>query len=96
MVPSTYFSSWKQLTGTAGGSPYYYLFCPSVTTVAAARRFGVGYVLEFRGHPGPAGSVFVGAVGDEELYRIPGAASATLVPTPSGHPCLPTMRRVDR
>jgi hypothetical protein len=89
LVPSAYFSSWKQLTGTAGGSAYYYLFCPSVTTVAAARRFGVGYVLEFHGHPGPVGSVLVGAVGDEELYRIPGAASATLVPAPSGTPLPP-------
>jgi hypothetical protein len=86
LVPSAYFSSWKRLTGTAGGSAYYYLFCPSVTTVADARRFGVGYVLEFHGQPGPVGSVFVRSVGDEELYRIPGAASATLVSAPSGKP----------
>jgi hypothetical protein len=84
LVPSAYFSSWKRITGMAGGSSYYYLFCPSVTSVAAARRFGVGYVLEFHGQPGPVGSVFVRKAGDEELYRIPGAASATLVSAPEG------------
>ncbi len=82
LVPSGYFSSWQHLTGTSGGSSYYYLFCPSVTTTTAARRFGVSYVLEFHGQPGPPGSVFVRSVGGEELYRIPGAASATLVPAP--------------
>ena len=84
LVPSGYFSSWQHLTGTSGGSSYYYLFCPSVTSITAARRFGVGYVLEFHGQPGPPGSVFVRAIGGEELYRIPGAASATLVPAPGG------------
>ncbi len=89
LVPSAYFSSWKRLTKTSGGSSYYYLFCPSVTSLAAARRFGVGYVLEFHGQPGPPGSVFVRRVGSEELYRIPDSSPATLVPAPPGQPLPP-------
>ncbi len=86
LVPSVYFTSWQRLTRMSGGSSYYYLFCPSVTSVAAARRFGVSYVLEFHGQPGPPGSDFVRQVGDEELYRIPGASPATLVAAPAGKP----------
>ncbi len=67
-----------------GGSSYFYQFCPAVSSVKAARRFGVTYILEPQDARGPAGSDFVEAVGDEELYRVPGAASATIVPAHSG------------
>src|ERR1700683_4728380 len=50
----------------------------------APRRYGVSYVLEPLGAAGPTGSVFVARVGNENLYRIPGASTATLVPAPSG------------
>ena len=86
LVPTRYFSSWNSLTGTEGGSAYYYQFCPGVSSVTAAQRFGVRYVLEAPGVRGPAGSDYIKKVGDEELYRIPGAASATLVPTQVGRP----------
>ncbi len=85
LAPSAYYSVWHSLTGSDGGSSYYYQFCPAVTDIAAARRFGVGYVLEPPNTDGPSGSVFVKAVGDNQLYRIPGAAPATLVPTRPGH-----------
>jgi hypothetical protein len=49
-----------------------------------ARRWGVSYVLEPRGAPGPVGGVFDTRVGDEDLYRIPGAARATLTPVLRG------------
>jgi Bacterial membrane protein YfhO len=51
-----------------------------------ARQFGVVYVLEPHNVRGPIGSVFVDSVGDEELYRIPGAASATILSAPAGEP----------
>jgi hypothetical protein len=85
LAPSGYYSEWHKLTGVAGGNPYYYQFCPAVTSVAVAQRFGVGYVLEAQHVKGPAGSVFVKAVGDEDLYRIPHAAAAILVAAPSPH-----------
>jgi hypothetical protein len=56
------------------------VFCPAVTTVRQARRYGIGFVLEPRGTPGPPGSRLVRAVDGEDLYRIPGAAAATVVP----------------
>ncbi len=52
--------------------PGLYIFCPAVTTVAVAREYGVGYILEAAGRPGPTGSVFVRRLADEDLYRIPG------------------------
>jgi hypothetical protein len=83
LVPPGLFSAWHSLTGNDGGSSYLYQFCPAVTSVRAARRFGVAYVLEPHGTAGPLGTVFVEPVGNEELYRVPGAASATLVPAAS-------------
>ncbi len=55
-------------------------FGPAITTVAAARQDGVAFVLEPNGSPGPQGAVFDRTVGDEQLYRIPDAAAATLTP----------------
>ncbi len=78
MTPRSYFSSWKRSTGAAPGYPSYETFCPAVTTAALARLYGVEYVLEQYGAPGPVGGVFDKTVGSEELYRIPGAAAATV------------------
>ena len=61
-------------------------YCPAVTSVAMARRYGVSFVLEFHGAPGPKGAIYVEKIGNEDLYRIPHAAEAMLVPAPkSGH-----------
>lgn len=88
ITPDRYFTAWKTATGVpaaSAGAPL--IFCPAVTTVADARRLGVGFVLEPPGVPGPRGAVADGKVGDERLYRIPGAAPATLVPyVPAGIP----------
>jgi hypothetical protein len=85
VIPQKYFSSWESVTGQQAKTPFDHssVFCPSVTTVAAARRFGVSYLLEPRGIPGPPGAVFDTTVGDEDLYRVPGAAVAMLVPLSS-------------
>ena len=84
VIPQRYFSSWETLTGQPAKTPFDHasVFCPSVTTATEARRFGVAYVLEPRGSPGPQGAVFDTRVGDEDLYRIPGSAVATLTPLP--------------
>ena len=61
-------------------------FRPDVASATVARLFGVSYVLVPHGYSGPTGSVFVDATGNEELYRIPGAAPATLTPVATDAP----------
>jgi hypothetical protein len=88
LIPRDYGLSWKGATGlSAAPSEYpgvpFSVFCPAVETATIARLYGIGYVLERKGSPGPHGSVFDQAVGDEYLYRIPGSGPATLTPIPS-------------
>ncbi len=87
IIPKTYFSAWPAHTGTPSGDAELNLFCPAIHTAAVAREYGVGFVLEAAGNPGPTGSVFVRRLADEELYRIPGAGEATV--TPLRHDALP-------
>jgi Bacterial membrane protein YfhO len=82
-LPQEYFTAWKQLTGERAGFQTYYFYCPDVSSAAVARLYGVSFVLEQRGYPGPAGSVFDKSIDDEDLYSIPGAARATLSPLES-------------
>ena len=84
MFPRTYESSFQAATGQAVDPTGYPLFCPDIPTVAVAREYGVRFVLEPHGVRGPRGAVFVRDVGGEGLYRIPGAALATLVPLTRG------------
>jgi Bacterial membrane protein YfhO len=84
ITPSTWFSRWKPTNGTpVGVSAPFYDFAPDIGSATVARRYGISYVLEPLGAAGPSGSVFDTRVGDEELYRIPGAATATIVPESS-------------
>ena len=84
LTPQNLYTAWTESTGHAPtplGPSYAVpvsLFCPAIRTVADARLFGVGFVLEPHGVKGPAGTVFDKAVGNEELYRVPGASVATL------------------
>jgi hypothetical protein len=80
MISRTYFSSWLLATGESGGYPRLSTYCPVVTSATTAREFGIGYVLEAPGDRGPTGAVFDRRIGGEDLYRIPGAAAATLTP----------------
>lgn len=85
IIPLRYFTDWRPVNGTSSGVAGNYEFTPGISSATVARRYGIPYVLEGHGDPGPVGGVFVTRVGDEDLYRIPGAATATLVPTtPSG------------
>ncbi|MGH9917260.1 MAG: YfhO family protein, partial [Nitrososphaerales archaeon] len=87
MTPKTYYDMpWEDLTGVKGGRPKADNLCPIFETASLARLFGVGYVLETQGFSGPAGSVFAGRIGNEDLYRIPGSAAATVVPLSRGAP----------
>jgi hypothetical protein len=79
-LPSAYFSSWKVLTGQSGGITSISAYCPVITTVALAQLYGVGFVLERAGTPGPRGSHLSAHIGDEDLYRIPKSAAAALTP----------------
>ena len=80
LIPSAYFSSWTALTHTSAGNRRDFLYCPAVTTAAQARLYGVGFVLEPTGARGPQGGVYDTTIAGEGLYRIPGAAPATLTP----------------
>jgi Bacterial membrane protein YfhO len=83
VLPQAYLRSWAEVSQDPAGVPIYNSFCPVLSSAEQARRYGVGYVLQVPGRPGPTGAVFVGTVGDEDLYRIPGAAAATLTPVSS-------------
>ena len=78
IVPYAYLQSWGKATGKPTTHVPGDTFCPAVTKANVARLFGIEYVLEGRGQPGPRGSSFDKRVGNEDLYRIPGAAKATL------------------
>jgi hypothetical protein len=83
ITPSTFFTRLTAINGTSNGLQSEYDFIPAIDTATVARRYGISYVLEPRGAAGPTGSVFDARVGDEDLYRIPGAGEATLVPESS-------------
>ena len=76
-IPRRYLLSWRALTGDKRGFDVE-IFSPDITTTTEARQYGVKFLLEPERTPGPKGTTFVEAIGDEELYRVPGAAVATL------------------
>jgi hypothetical protein len=84
MLPRSYYHSWQAATGRPAGYPVTSRYCPGVNSASMARLYGVGFVLEPHGHSGPTGAVFDEVVGDEDLYRVPGAAQATLSPLLAG------------
>jgi hypothetical protein len=81
IAPTTWFTSWVRINRSSAGVPIDYYFIPGVKSAKVARRYGISYVLVPSGSPGPSGGVFDRTVGNEDLYRIPGSATATLVPT---------------
>ncbi len=89
IVPSAYSASYGTATGetTKPVSPPG-LFCAAIGSVALARRFGVSYVLEPPGAPGPPGTRLVARLAGEGLFAVPDSGRATLVPLvrPPGAP----------
>lgn len=84
LLPSHYYTSWTALTGTSGGYSEASRFCPAFTSASLARRFGVSYVLDHHGAPGPSGGVYVATIADEDLYKIPRVGFATVAPLVRG------------
>ena len=83
MLPRSYYEAWLSTTGRQGGYPGTSRYCPAVTSAALARLYGASFILELHGAPGPKGAIFVKEIGGEDLYRVPDAGQATLVPAPS-------------
>jgi hypothetical protein len=88
ILPRAYIRAWAATSSSTADVPIYNSFCPAFTTATQARRFGVKFVLVAQGHPGPTGAIFDRTLSDEDLYRIPDSANATLVPA-SGDGHLP-------
>ena len=84
ITPNSYDRSWTRLTGEqasyAEAIGFTSWYCPAVSNATWARLYGVSYILEKAGSAGPTGAVFDKKIGDETLYRVPGAALATLTP----------------
>jgi hypothetical protein len=85
IAPTSWFTSWASTNHSSPGAEENYAFVPGIESATVARRYGVSYVLEPAGARGPTGGVFVRSLGSEDLYRIPGAAPATLVPAGHSH-----------
>lgn len=71
-LPEEYFTAF----GAPSTGPGY--FEPDVSSVAEARRYGVGWVLAVPGAAPIAGADLVKVIAGESLYEIPGAARFTL------------------
>ncbi len=84
IIPKSYFSAWQAATGESGGNPALASFCPAITSASVAREFGIAYVLTGHGIRGPVGGVFLRTLRTgstaEDLYRIPGAGPASVIP----------------
>ena len=80
MIPSAYYTAWAANGQGSAGIPKDSVYCPGVNTASLARLYGVGFVIEPVGAPGPKGGVYERRVGNGDLYRIPGAAAATVSP----------------
>jgi Bacterial membrane protein YfhO len=84
MLPSALYTSWTAATGRPAGYPNFSHYCPGFITSAEARTYGVGFVLEPRGTPGPTGAVFDRVIDGESLYRVPAAGLATVSASGAG------------
>ena len=89
ILPEAYLTAWKAQTGSSPAISAF-IYCPAVTSAAIARLYGVQYVLEPRGSPGPVGGVLDGYAGFSRRYRIPGAYPAEFIPWSSAT-TLPTL-----
>jgi len=91
VLAAAYYRSWLAVSGehVARSLRRVGLFCPQITTAAEARVYGVPYVLVAPGTGAPSGAVRDGSVGGERLFRVSGAAAATVNPAPPTGQSLP-------
>jgi hypothetical protein len=78
IAPRGYYEEWSRITGQHIPVPPTGVFCPSITTAAEARLFGVQYILEPIGVAGPRGTTFTVAFDGEGLYRVPDSSLASI------------------
>jgi|GEM_PF-579889 len=83
-VPRKYFTALQGRPGVSAGNAAFNDYCPTVTTVSLARLYGVSYILEPADVSGPAGTEYVGPIGNEGLYRVPRSYPATLTDLGAG------------
>jgi hypothetical protein len=79
-LPAAYYTSWTAATGLQVPAQTNSTICPSISTATQARLYGVAFVLQTAVGPPIAGATFDRRIDGENLYRVPGAARATLVP----------------
>ncbi|HEY1829302.1 MAG TPA: YfhO family protein [Acidimicrobiales bacterium] len=77
ILPKADISAWRRASGAAA-TPTFGVFCPSITTAALARQFGVSYVLAPADSAPPSGMHLVAQISNEALYRVPSAGVITL------------------
>lgn len=78
MVPAAYFTAWAAQTKTPVQEAGW--FVPAIPSASVARTFGVSYVLVPQDEgPPPPGLDYVAAVGDEDLFQVPGASRFSLL-----------------
>ena len=82
MMPNSYFTLWRAASGASAKPNNVFLpgttFCPAITSARLARLFGVKLVVTPHGASAPTGTVFTRRIRDVDLYRVPGAAIATV------------------
>lgn len=99
MTPKAYYRSYFSVTGSPGGlagpaGTNKSFFCPSIKSAKVARLYGVRYVIEPKGtRPFPGAVLAQKFKNGNRLYRVPGAAPATLVPLGPGPGFPPTSAR---
>ncbi|MDE3094190.1 MAG: YfhO family protein [Acidobacteriota bacterium] len=80
ILPRSYHTSYGRASGTSAALiPPYGLYCPQIDSVRLARLYGVAFILEPPGTPGPPGTRRVATLVGEGLYAVPGSGRATLV-----------------
>jgi hypothetical protein len=86
IMPKSYYSSYGKLTGGSTSPLVPHVFCPAISSVRVARAYGVAFVLEPPGQPGPRGTTKVAVVHGEGLYAVPGAEKVSVLPTAPAPP----------
>ena len=80
ILPRSYHTSYGRASGTSTALiPPYGLYCPQIDSARLARLYGVAFILEPPGTPGPPGTKHVATLRGEGLYAVPDSGRATLV-----------------
>lgn len=81
VLPNSYFATLGAGQDTSQVPP---LITPSIGSAAAARTYGIQWVLASRHVPPPTGTVYVMTVAGERLYSVPGATRFSFLPGSPG------------